>query len=70
MEAPTEVGAQSPAPKDPKDDAKAHTPGHYKFYIELYGTTDNYNTENTERLHIDLTKEHIARRITRRSSFK
>ncbi|KAJ7933521.1 hypothetical protein B0H13DRAFT_1856028 [Mycena leptocephala] len=26
-------------------------------YIKLFGTTDNYNTEYTERLHIDLAKD-------------
>ncbi|KAI0083523.1 hypothetical protein BDY19DRAFT_900159 [Irpex rosettiformis] len=36
---------------------KAHNPGHYTYYIQLFGTTDNYNTENTERLHIDLAKD-------------
>lgn len=36
---------------------KAHNPGHYIYYIKLFGTTDNYNTENTERLHIDLAKD-------------
>lgn len=36
---------------------KAHNPGHYTYYIRLFGTTDNYNTENTERLHIDLAKD-------------
>ncbi|KAI0345376.1 hypothetical protein BDW22DRAFT_1326032, partial [Trametopsis cervina] len=36
---------------------KAHNPGHYRLYIELFGTTDNYNTESTERLHIDLAKD-------------
>ncbi|KAJ7265807.1 hypothetical protein C8J57DRAFT_1069230, partial [Mycena rebaudengoi] len=30
---------------------------HYVMYIKLYGTTDNYNTEYTERLHIDLAKD-------------
>ena len=30
---------------------------HYVDSIELFGTTDNYNTEYTERLHIDLTKD-------------
>jgi hypothetical protein len=29
---------------------------HYVPAIKLYGTTDNYNTEYTERLHIDLAK--------------
>ena len=35
---------------------KFHNIHHYRFYIELYGTTDNFNTEYTERLHIDLAK--------------
>jgi len=30
---------------------------HYGPSITLFGTTDNYNTEQTERLHIDFTKE-------------
>ena len=30
---------------------------HYINAIKLYGTTDNYNTEYTERLHIDLVKD-------------
>jgi hypothetical protein len=30
---------------------------HYLPAIRLYGTTDNYNTEYTERLHIDLVKD-------------
>jgi hypothetical protein len=37
---------------------------HYIPAIKLYGTTDNYNTEYTERLHIDLTKN--AYRLTNR----
>ena len=36
---------------------KLHFSSHYRFFIELYGTIDNYNTEYTERLHIDLVKE-------------
>ncbi|TFK59084.1 hypothetical protein BDN72DRAFT_781236 [Pluteus cervinus] len=36
---------------------KIHALEHYSYYIQLYGTTDNYNTEYTERLHIDLTKQ-------------
>jgi hypothetical protein len=36
---------------------KLHSLDHYLMYIELYGTTDNCNTEYTERLHIDLAKE-------------
>ena len=30
---------------------------HYAESIRNYGTTDNYNTEYTERLHIDLAKD-------------
>ncbi|KAF8868191.1 hypothetical protein BD779DRAFT_1684565 [Infundibulicybe gibba] len=30
---------------------------HYVSMIKLFGTTDNYNTEYTERLHIDLAKD-------------
>ena len=37
---------------------------HYINAIRLYGTTDNYNTEYTERLHIDLVKD--AYRATNR----
>ena len=36
---------------------KLHFLQHYVRYIKLYGTTDNYNTETTERLHIDFTKD-------------
>ncbi|KAF7377425.1 hypothetical protein MSAN_00164100 [Mycena sanguinolenta] len=36
---------------------KLHACKHYVMYIKFYGTTDNYNTEYTERLHIDLAKE-------------
>ncbi|KAG2345891.1 hypothetical protein BDR05DRAFT_1012129 [Suillus weaverae] len=36
---------------------KLHATRHYASMIRLYGTTDNYNTEYTERLHIDLTKD-------------
>ncbi|KAF7347075.1 hypothetical protein MVEN_01461500 [Mycena venus] len=36
---------------------KLHLCKHYVMYIKLYGTTDNYNTEYTERLHINLAKE-------------
>jgi len=35
---------------------KMHCLLHYKSSITLFGTTDNYNTEQTERLHIDFTK--------------
>ncbi|TFK60899.1 hypothetical protein BDN72DRAFT_778839 [Pluteus cervinus] len=36
---------------------KIHVIEHYSTFIQLYGTTDNYNTEYTERLHIDLAKD-------------
>ncbi|KAJ6549721.1 hypothetical protein B0H19DRAFT_1211389 [Mycena capillaripes] len=36
---------------------KLHFCRHYVMYIKLFGTTDNYNTEYTERLHIDLAKD-------------
>ncbi|KAF8257783.1 hypothetical protein EI94DRAFT_1918962 [Lactarius quietus] len=43
---------------------KIHGMLHYKSSITLFGTTDNYNTEQSERLHIDLTKN--AYRATNR----
>ncbi|KAJ7602632.1 hypothetical protein B0H17DRAFT_1342294 [Mycena rosella] len=36
---------------------KLHNSSHTGMYIKLFGTTDNYNTEYTERLHIDLAKD-------------
>ncbi|THU83771.1 hypothetical protein K435DRAFT_688905 [Dendrothele bispora CBS 962.96] len=36
---------------------KIHSLCHYTRAIELYGTCDNYNTETTERLHIDFAKD-------------
>ena len=36
---------------------KLHSYLHYKFMIQRYGTTDNYNTEHTERLHIPYAKD-------------
>lgn len=36
---------------------KGHFMGHYRELIERYGTADNFNTEYTERLHIDLAKD-------------
>ena len=36
---------------------KLHSLVHYANSIELFGTTDNYNTEYTEHLHIDLAKD-------------
>lgn len=35
---------------------KFHSLTHYASSIRMFGTTDNYNTEQSERLHIDLTK--------------
>jgi hypothetical protein len=35
---------------------KIHSLLHYKSSITLFGTTDDYNTENSERLHIEFTK--------------
>ena len=43
---------------------KIHSLIHFSPSIRLFGTTDNYNTEQTERLHIDLTKD--AYRATNR----
>ena len=39
---------------------KLHNAGHYYELIQLYGTADNFNTEFTERLHIDLAKDAYA----------
>ncbi|THV08117.1 hypothetical protein K435DRAFT_641286 [Dendrothele bispora CBS 962.96] len=36
---------------------KLHSLCHYVRAIKLYGTTDNYSTETTERLHIDFAKD-------------
>jgi hypothetical protein len=36
---------------------KLHSLSHYTSSIWLFGTTDNYNTEQSERLHIDLAKD-------------
>ena len=36
---------------------KLHSLDHYRVAIEMFGTTDNYDTQYTERLHIDFTKE-------------
>ncbi|KAG2145801.1 hypothetical protein DEU56DRAFT_971548 [Suillus clintonianus] len=36
---------------------KLHAGRHYMSMIQTFGTTDNYNTEYTERLHIDLAKD-------------
>jgi hypothetical protein len=39
---------------------KLHSLQHYTSSIKLFGTTDNYNTEYSERLHIDLAKDAYA----------
>lgn len=39
---------------------KLHFISHYVNLIKLYGTTDNFNTETTERLHIDFAKDAYA----------
>jgi hypothetical protein len=36
---------------------KFHSLLHYKSSITLFGTTDNYNTEQSERLHINMAKD-------------
>ncbi|KAG2059404.1 hypothetical protein BDR06DRAFT_851001, partial [Suillus hirtellus] len=36
---------------------KLHAAWHYMSMIQAFGTTDNYNTEYTEHLHIDLAKD-------------
>ncbi|KAI9428542.1 hypothetical protein H4582DRAFT_1830580 [Lactarius indigo] len=43
---------------------KVHSLLHYKSSITLFGSTDNYNTEQTEQLHINFTKD--AYRATNR----
>ncbi|KAN0140927.1 hypothetical protein V8E53_001371, partial [Lactarius tabidus] len=39
---------------------KFHFISHYVYLIKLFGTTDNFNTQYTERLHIDYTKDTYA----------
>jgi hypothetical protein len=36
---------------------KLHSLQHYTSLIKLFGTTDNYNTEYSKQLHIDLAKD-------------
>ncbi len=36
---------------------KLHSLDHYRQSIEFHGTTDNYDTQYSEHLHIDLTKD-------------
>ncbi|KAJ7134203.1 hypothetical protein C8R44DRAFT_729689 [Mycena epipterygia] len=40
-----------------RDNFNLHWWNHYHLNITFYGTSDNYNTEYTERLHIDLAKD-------------
>ncbi|KAJ7859622.1 hypothetical protein B0H14DRAFT_3084916 [Mycena olivaceomarginata] len=47
---------------------KLHNISHYPLFIRLLGTIDNYNTETTERLHIDYAKD--AYRATNRKDDK
>lgn len=46
---------------------KLHSLPHYLEMIHMLGTTDNYNTEATERLHIDLAKD--AYRATNKKDY-
>lgn len=46
---------------------KLHALQHFINAIRSYGTTDNYNTEATERLHIDLAKD--AYRATNKKEY-
>ncbi|KAL1687786.1 hypothetical protein GGG16DRAFT_61384 [Schizophyllum commune] len=39
---------------------KLHFASHYVTQIKLFGTTDNFNTQYTERLHIDYAKKAYA----------
>ena len=48
---------------------KLHGMLHYSSSIKLFGTTDNYNTEQTERLHIDFTKD-AYRSTNRKNEYK
>jgi hypothetical protein len=43
--------------RDHLDIPKIHSLLHYVESIHLFGTTDNYNTEGFERLHVDMAKE-------------
>jgi hypothetical protein len=48
---------------------KLHSLNHYTAAIRRFGTTENYNTETTERLHIDFAKE-AYRASNRKDEFK
>ncbi|KAG1865320.1 hypothetical protein F4604DRAFT_1586176 [Suillus subluteus] len=47
---------------------KLHATHHYISMIRFFGTTDNYNTEYTEQLHIDLAKD-VYRATNRKDEF-
>ena len=47
---------------------KIHSLVHYQLSITLFGTTDNYNTEQTEQLHIDFTKD-VYRATNRKDEY-
>ncbi|KZV90711.1 hypothetical protein EXIGLDRAFT_575973, partial [Exidia glandulosa HHB12029] len=57
---------QQPGIRDDFRLPKLHMMQHYVESIRLFGTTDNYNTEATERLHIDLAK-HAFRASNKRN---
>ncbi|KJA23030.1 hypothetical protein HYPSUDRAFT_138406, partial [Hypholoma sublateritium FD-334 SS-4] len=42
------------------DFPKLHFMGHYRMFIELYGTADNFNMEYTKHLHINIAKDVYA----------
>jgi hypothetical protein len=48
---------------------KLHSMLHYSSSILLFGSTDNYNTEQTERLHIEFTKD-AYRSTNRKDAFR
>ncbi|KAJ7595842.1 hypothetical protein C8J56DRAFT_1160182 [Mycena floridula] len=48
---------------------KLHFLAHYTRAIRFFGTTDNYNTKTTERLHIDFAKD-AYRSTNRKDEFK
>jgi hypothetical protein len=48
---------------------KLHSLSHYAASIQLFGTTDNYNTEQSERLHIDFAKK-AYRASNRKDEFR
>ena len=49
---------------------KLHNSSHYYEFIQLYGTTDNFNTEYTKWLHIDLTRMPMLRQTSKMNSHK